>query len=294
MAGPFKCIAFFELTAQYTPQISYGWSETYYSPLGQAPLAENAFKRLLAVRKTLMAFPAAITAYRITDTTQIRASYLVNFGALGIVNSTQYISAADNAPSCPMMRLYGGDPNYFNRGLFLRGQPDGAYNDATQVGADTLAWQQAYSNFGAYLQGSASPNDVWQMKDRTRPVFPPDGGANVEPILTWTANPTNGYLSQVTVGTILPEGTMYALTYRVKGLPTSPGLVQIVSGAGTLTMQVKYLTPGGYLYPGGGFITPYQASFNNIAQFSAYPRWTRRATGRPSDQPRGRRRAIPR
>ena len=270
--GPFKCVLFLECTEASYPQISYGWSETYYNNAASVTVAEAATKSLITYRTGLTAYPCNVSAYRITDMSNVRSSYLVPLGPNAVPAGnpiTGFTTDADNSPTAAMMRLYAINSvtgSVSSRALYLRGNPDDAFNERTPLNNDAQMWAAQYSNLGQFLSGQ-SAGVSWLIRDRATPIFPPNAGANVVAINTWVPSAANPYATNIQLAAVVPAGTQYLQLYKVKGLPQAPGLVKILTAGSTPPLyQIQFITPQYFVYQMDGFALAYAPVYSPISQ----------------------------
>ena len=267
-----------------------GWQEVYYQTAANLEASYPPAQNLARFRAALMAAPTQLYAIRTNDDQNPRASYLT---PAALPASANYTSRSDLPDTAAMARFYSSGQQR-TRGLYLRGNPDDAYTENNFQSADAQAWQQA---FGAYISILAAPNSPWTIKYRPRPNQATIGG-NTIPISDWEQNPDNSALTNITFSGAIPGAPavpFFLQTYNVKGLPQAPGLVKVQQYNSTaLSVQCVFRTPTQYLYPMGGYAVVYAPAYDPITSVAALPRWTRRATGRPFDVTRGRRRSVSR
>lgn len=282
-------MATFKITLFFSSRRN-GWSENYYwSGAGISPAAENAADKLITKRMKLAAPPTILDAVRINDDAIPRLSVLVPKDA---EPTGTYVSKSDNPNVTGMMRLYTGD-QHRTRALYLRGNPDNAFDLALPNNADSTEWYNRFAELGLFLKGEGTSNvGSWQVKYAPKPVM----GANQFPITAWGAETpsTNSLINVPGIPNRLVNDIL--VIYKLKGLPFPPGktlIVKVIDGPNGV-YHVRYRTPPDFTYQGSGMAVLYVPNYDAINDVAANPRWTRRATGRPSDVSRGRRRSIAR
>jgi hypothetical protein len=280
MAGPYKVVLAFSVRKQ-------GWQEVYYTQAGDPTTAESAAVALATIRNDLLALPANLDSYRVSDESTPRSGFLVPWTA---PPPTPWVSQADEDDVSAMMRLYSsGDLR--SRPLFLRGNPDNAFDTSDPTNTDRQGWLIKFGRLGDFLRnvGTFAVGN-WVIKKRPRP-----GAGTAFPIGSWVPNAVS-VNTDIIVDAPLAIGAKMALQiYGVKGLPFAPGLVKVqkftVVGGNT-NVTIVYRTPSDYVYPGGGTAVVYLPTYDAITSFANMPRFGRRITGRPFDLTRGRRRSI--
>lgn len=267
----FRVVFFFECKGQ-------GWQEVYYSLASGFSAVEDNALTLATQRAKLMSDPCTLVAMRIANEEQTRASTIT---PLALEANPLYESSADQVSTAQLMRLYSTLTNR-HRPLYLRGNPDNVFNEASPNNADYQMWLNEYRTYGAILKGASQ----WAIKFRPRP----DSGNKV--LITDWAAATPSRNSAVTLEEALgTEPPFFIQTYQVSGLPFAPGLCKVVAVAGDV-LTVRYRTPPDYDYPGGGYAVEFTPDYESITQYASFPSTVRRATGRPFDVERGRRRSI--
>jgi hypothetical protein len=266
---------------------SNGWSETYYHTDADLATSYTSALTLANLRGSLMGNPTTLDAIRVQDTAVVRASSLTPQNNKW---NASFVSDADNPNVAAMMRLYD-TANNRSRPLYLRGNPDDAFNVADPTNADAQLWQQNYNALGQFLSGAGTGSvGAWLIK------FAPQVPIPTARTMVTAWNPSTPSTQSIVSAPGVTTGPGQFVTfYNIKGLPFPPGktfVVSFVSVGGIMT--VRYRTPSDFTYQGGGYVVPYVASYGSIAAWTGVPRWTRRATGRPSDVSRGRRRSIAR
>ena len=191
-AGPYKLNLFFAL-------YSNGWSETYYLIQGSQSSAYSQALSLVTVRQALMAAPTLLVAMRIADTSNLRNSQLYRFGLDGLPATVSvnpgagpgYTSQADEVNVSADLTLYATNPVIAQRKIYLRGNPDSAYDTATPANADAVLWANNLTNFGNYLKGAAGSGNTSPVgiRYKPRPTFagaPIGIPTNAVAVLNWT------------------------------------------------------------------------------------------------------------
>lgn len=277
---PFKVVVYFENGKK-------GWQEVYYSAGTTLTQGINAGNGLIALRTALMGGETSITGMRVQDAAMPRVSRLFHFN---FKTTGKYQSLSDFPDTAALMLLYSNGDNR-RRPLYLRGNPDSLFDDANPNNADQQMWLNNYALFGNFLQGQGpAAAGTWLIRKRVRPQV----GVNTIPITTWAAAVPSTLTNIVLDGNVpLVQGS-FLQTYHVKGLPFAPGLVEVVSATPGVTTSAKilYRTPSDYIYDSTGYAILFAATFDTINDFDDKPLITRRATGRPFELSRGRRRSI--
>jgi len=266
-----------------------GWEEVYYQTCSDLNGAFANAVPLMNARSKLLAQPAQCIYIRVNDDANPRASTLT---PVTPILAWPYNSESDVVDTAAMMRLYAGSVTR-SRPLYLRGNPDSAYDLATPTNQDAQNWLNNFYALGSLLSGSAS---VWQLKYRPHPIFT-GAGANVFNIVSVTPSTNGSKFTTITFTGTLPTPLVpnnYVQIYKVTGLPTPMGLCRVASVASGVQFDVYYRCPSDYNYSRGGVFLPYSPSYAVLDSYAGNPRWTRRATGRPFDVTRGRRRSISR
>lgn len=263
-----------------------GWSETIYSTASSQSTAFNAATALATVRATLLADPCSLVAIRTSDEDNPRASALTGYKLLGSANP--YVSKADNISTCFLLNLYS-DSQTRQRPMYLRGNPDDAFDEASPSNADRQIWLGALQNLKDFILDTQSFFPGWQLKFKPRP----DPLTNTNQILTWAAaNPSSRTLIGLQDAATANPGDLITV-YAVRGLPRPPGVCKVLAnGTDSQHKYIAYRTPTDFNYEGGGYIVEDSPSYSTIT-YIADRKWTHRDTGRVFDQSRGRRRAIP-
>ena len=292
MSSTFKIVVFYSSERQ-------GWSETYYMTAANSSAVYSVMSPgFINARMLLASAPTTMLAFRISDTANYRSSQLfpVGGGTGYMPPPNQYESESDQPFNACLMRLYSVGPPNVQRPLYLRGNPDSAFDLSSPNNADAQAFGNNYQNFAAFLQANG-----FNIRYKVKPIFPTPGGpaATVTPISGWaTTSPSSSSVLTTPMGYVFPTPIPPFLTiYRLKGLPTTPGLVEVLGLTGAPTpvgYTVRFRTPQDYSYPGGGFFLAASWSYPAITNIAQQFTFNRRATGRPFDVERGRRRAIAR
>jgi hypothetical protein len=261
-----------------------GWQEVYYTVATDLNDGYLRAGNLYNARKYLMGKGTVVTAVRVNDDANSRFSTLTPYAPFA---AQPYLSDSDIVSTTAMMRLYAS-AQARSRPLYLRGIPDDAFNTEAPANADHQQFLTRYANLGNFLTTGG-----WLIKARPHPVV----GTNTVDILAWaTTTPSTSSVIQLEGVSGVDVGG-FLQCYKVKGLPFSPGLCEVLDVSnvgGNDVVKIRYRTPQDYVYPLGGYAVVYSPLFFAIDAFSGNPRFTRRATGRPFDVTRGRRRSIAR
>lgn len=268
-----------------------GWEEVYYTNSTSLGDGYNAGLALANVRKNLMGSPTTLDAIRVEDPDALRASVLTPLGFSAPVASGFYTSEADNPNVAAMMRLYGTG-SATSRPLYLRGNPDSAYDREFPNTADAQTWKTQYKALGDFLSGNGG-GAIWQIKSRIFPI-PTGGSKNVFDVSL--VAPDVATKSRLVITSVAAHGLAvgnYVTLYKM-GIPRLGGTFKVVTVPDANTFSIPFALPSGATYPGGGYGLKFTANPVAINSYTFNPRWTRRDTGRPFDVTRGRRRSIPR
>lgn len=265
-----------------------GWSEVYYTNNTSLDAAYSAAAALASFRARLMGDPTTLDAIRVEDPDLLRASTLTK---QAITAPKTYVSQADNPNVAAMMRLYATG-SQVSRPLYLRGNPDNAFDQAQPDNADAQAWQNNFLALGNFLKSTAS-GVAWQLKSKTYPVVK-GPGVNITPITVVGVLPAIQSLVQLTTGEAHGLAVNDFVTLYKMGIPRLSGTFRVVAIVDDDNFAVPFHLATSFAYPGGGYMLKYTQQYLNLTSYANQPRWTRRATGRPFDVSRGRRRAIPR
>jgi hypothetical protein len=271
-----------------------GWQEIYYQNAASLPSSLPVADNLAQTRAQLLGTGFSVIYYRVEDDQNARVSFLTPVNYVSNIPWTTPSALPDDSG---MMRLYSSAQNR-TRPLYLRGVPSGAVGAPNQFPPvpDGQAWMQAYANLAALLN-PATPPSVWLIKYRPRPITS-GVNQNTTPIISWVTSAINSAWTVVGFSAALagpPAPGSFIQTYKVRGLPQAPGLVEVVAwNASNNTAVVVFRTPAGYVYTSSGYGLPYTPNYDPVTISSLNPRWTRRATGRPFDVTRGRRRSVSR
>lgn len=264
-----------------------GWSETYYLNAGDLNSAFATSLILASKRSLLMASPVVIDYVRVSDNNNNRNSRLVGVGT-GTpypMPAGGYTSQADRPETAGLVACFD-TANNVQRPLWIRGNPDNAYDAAAPGNPDQALWQTRLSSFLGELVSSH-----YQILERTRLG---EGGIE-RPVLAvapdWTLNET-----ALTTDTAIPglKGGDLLILYGMRGFSPTPGVVKVknVQSAG-LVINVHWVPNKPTPFSGGATIVVYNSSYHDITA-TAFVRFANRQTGRPFGVPRGRRRAIAR
>jgi hypothetical protein len=264
-----------------------GWQEVYYQQPSDLNTAFTNALTLARFRAALMGDPTTLRYIRVNDDNNPRNSTLTE---VDITATITYQSKADKPSSAQMMRLYASGQTR-TRPLFLRGNPDDVYDVADPTNGDAQLWKGYFGAFGDQLKAG-----LWFVKYRPRPIFVTQGPntKNVLDITVWLPVNINASLTLVTtaqpVTGITPNS--FVQIYKLVGLPFPPGLCRVASVVGADTINIVYPTRADFVYTQGGALLPYVPNYTAINDYAITARSTRRATGRPFDQSRGRRKSI--
>jgi hypothetical protein len=270
-----------------------GWSESYYTNDTTLDSLQHSAQALYMARFRLLAEPATIDYVRLADAGSLRVSTLTPAQTGGVFNAVRpsYVSDCEVVGRTAEMTIYTVSGH--QRKIYLRGAPDDAFNLVQPTNFDAQLFLSYYGEFGQLVSNMATlGTGIWQMREKPRAIFPPNVGANVIAIVTWiSTTPSTNTVMGLATAPITP--TPFGTVYKAKGLPFSPGLVQVVAvGVNPAVLTIRYRTPADYVYPDGAFYLPYAPVFENISSFSSAPSWSVRRTGRPFGVSRGRRRSI--
>jgi len=262
-----------------------GWSETYYCPAGTLTEAFTSATALTQKRLALMGRNSVIDSVRVNDVDTPRASQLT---PVNLSDGSAYTSSSDAVSNAAMMRLYSTLGNR-TRAIYLRGNPDSAFDVLNPNNADSQTWKAAFAAFGNFLKGTGTGNVTpWLIK------FAPDASVPgvKKKIISWDAA-TPSTLTTVVTEAIAATENQFFTVYGMKGLPFPPGKTKIAKViVPTTSFELVYRTPSDFVYESGGTVVLYDAGYITIGDFAANVRFTGRKTGRPSDVSRGRRPSI--
>lgn len=267
-----------------------GWTEQYYLPATTVDIAIINSQALLKARNNLRASNVQMNLLRVQDADEPRVSRLTN---LSPQPGGTYTSTCDDVKICAMMRLFTAVDGT-SRPLFIRGVPTEAAEVAKGTN-DSVVFQSQFKQLGEELaQGVNGSGQQYLVKYRPKPDLV--GFTNTNDITAWVPDSTNSKLTTLTLANpVTVNANSYVDIYKVVGLPFPPGQCRVAkSVVSSTTLSIYYRTPSDYKYPGNGFLVEYASNFTNINDFDQVPRWTARATGRPFDQSRGRRRGVSR
>jgi len=276
-----KIVLFFESQ-------SNGWQEVYYASASTLDEAFSTAQSLMGLRQALMATPTHIIGCRVNDADNPRVSRLVPEDRQPTV---AYQSESDKPFMAGMMRIYNTSDNR-SRALYLRGNPDNAFDLLDPVNADAQLWLQAYAALGNLLSGGSLS---FKIKDKPRPIFNTIGGGVVNVVAINSFAPVGTGLPQVLVTTAAVHTLVvgdFVTLYKMKGVPRAGGLYQVVEVGSSTTFVIKFHFGQGYQYAGGGSMLKYGGAYVSINTYAANPRFTERKTGRPFEVTRGRRPSL--
>lgn len=257
-----------------------GWSESYYTVASTDAGALSLAQTLKTYRTPMLAFPAKLTAIRLTN--------LTTPGPAGITpyfpTNGGYSSGSDLPGTAWRSIQYAADTAR-QTSIYLRGIPDDVYKSAGVASSDYAIFLAAFNSFRNYM---VTPVGFWFIKGKPRKKT----GTRI-PILTWSIST---HQSETELNFSAPSGLVtgdQVTIYNAIDFKPAPGVITVI-GPGTLTtaIKVRLTTPVGFSYAGGAYLIKVTPIFKPITSIS-YGNVTTRATGRPFGVRRGKRPGRP-
>lgn len=263
-----RAIFFFEDDA------GYGWSEGIYNQGADLTTTLANAVRLLPLRVRLLGTGARLTMIRVSDDEVKRDSrvYIVPPGDQA--NTATHSDPHDNANLCILLRLEASDP-IARRSLYLRGFADKYC--ASGVFAPDAAFTAAFNRWKAAIKA-----DNWALKIKTG-VYPAINISGFQQV------PGENFITVTTAGNHNFEQGLKVIFSGAKGPGVPRGTQQVLSVPTATSFRVSTTqmlgTPTAY-----GTVRRQDYALTPCTDVQVV-RVSRRATGRPSSSPRGRRSA---
>jgi hypothetical protein len=189
------------------------------------------------------------------------------------LTTTAYATQSDKPFNAALCVLYATDETR-QRPLYLRGNPDDAFNQFIPDNADANLWRSILTTqfFPALINGN------YMIKFRPRP----DGIITQYEVQSWTQSLLKPQTDVVVKGGIGVSAGDLVQFYKIKGAKPRPGLQRVVSivVGDPATLLINYYTRPGFTYQDGGFAVVWEAEYGAIL-FANFERFVSHRTGRP-------------